>query len=106
MAVMSVEQAARDYECWPERHTQLSPSQMRRKRDLMRNRAFSFRRATLCRRAQVCQKSEPSWPRRPTVLGAGDLQVENFGSGRSCLPACVPTEESARRAKLPDCGRS
>jgi hypothetical protein len=75
--------ATRDYERWVRRYTPLLAFDLRLKHQRMRASPWSFFRATYYRWAEHARRWRRD-ERRPatTVLGIGDLHVENFGTWR------------------------
>ena len=75
--------ATRDYERWVRRYTRLVPADLRLKHARMRASPWSFFRATYYRWAEYARRWRRELPRpATTVLGVGDLHVENFGTWR------------------------
>jgi hypothetical protein len=79
---MDIKQATRTYESWLGRHMPLIAADLRRKHERMAEDPFAFLRATFYvwieRWPAVCSELVDA----PSVLGVGDLHVENFGTWR------------------------
>ena len=79
---MRIHKATRAYEAWLGEQIPLLRSDLKRKHEQMRDGAFPFLRATFYRWAQSFPEVCPDLMGAPTVLGVGDLHVENFGTWR------------------------
>src|SRR5262249_23236556 len=75
-------EATAQYEAWLRRRIRIVRSDLELKHERMREGVFPFLRATFYRWAQIwpdaCRELAPT----PSVLGVGDLHVENFGTWR------------------------
>ena len=78
----SIIRATRDYEAWLASQVQVVKVDVQAKHKLMAEDGFSFLRATFYRWAQLFPTLCPKLSRAPTVLGVGDLHVENYGTWR------------------------
>jgi hypothetical protein len=79
---MNIIEATRSYETWLSAQTRLIKPDLRLKHEGMRLDPFVFLRATYYRWAQVWPKACKELAADATVLGIGDLHVENFGTWR------------------------
>jgi uncharacterized protein (DUF2252 family) len=79
---VNIVKSTRGYEAWLGSHTPLVKRDLRLKRQRMAEAAFPFLRATFYRWMQVWPEVCPDLNRAPSVLGVGDLHVENFGTWR------------------------
>jgi hypothetical protein len=79
---MNIKKATQLYEAWLARRLPLLPKDVKAKHKEMRGSAFGFMRATFYRWAQLWPSLLPELNQPPTVLGVGDLHVENFGTWR------------------------
>jgi Uncharacterized protein conserved in bacteria (DUF2252) len=80
---MDVVEATREYERWLRRRLKhLIAADLEYKHEQMASDAFSFLRGTFYRWAQVWPDLCADLTAAPTVLGIGDLHVENFGTWR------------------------
>lgn len=78
----SIVKATRDYEAWLASQVQIVRADLRAKHKLMAEDGFSFLRATFYRWTELFPALCPELARAPTVLGVGDLHVENYGTWR------------------------
>jgi hypothetical protein len=79
---MNIVKATKQYESWLALHTPIVAPDLALKHREMAKSLFSFLRATFYRWAQVWPEMCPEAHRAPSVLGVGDLHVENFGTWR------------------------
>ncbi len=79
---MDIIKATRSYEAWLGGRVSLVAGDLEAKHDVMRQSAFGFLRATYYRWAQVFPELCPEAAAAPTLLGIGDLHLENFGTWR------------------------
>ncbi len=81
---MRIQKATSDYEAWLRTHLQLIPGDLAKKHQELAcaKGPFSFFRATFYRWMTLWPKVCRNLKRAPTVLGVGDLHVENFGTWR------------------------
>src|SRR5438876_940812 len=79
---MDIRQATKTYEDWLSRRMPLIEADLRLKHQRMAERPFPFLRATFYRWTQLWRQCCPALATAPTVLGVGDLHVENFGTWR------------------------
>src|SRR5215471_17987367 len=79
---MSFRTDNRAYEAWLGQHCRVVEADLRRKRERMRDDAFSFLRATFFRWANKIETICPELADAPAVLSVGDAHVENFGTWR------------------------
>jgi hypothetical protein len=79
---MNIKQATASYETWLGKKIPLLADDLKLKHQRMAEGAFPFLRATFYRWAQLWPEICPELVKIPTVLGVGDLHVENFGTWR------------------------
>lgn len=81
---MSIETATREYEAWLSGFASLHQQDVEHKhREMASSKsAFPFLRGTYYRWVQLWMKHAGGLAEAPTVLGVGDLHVENFGTWR------------------------
>jgi uncharacterized protein (DUF2252 family) len=77
---MQIVETTQAYEAWLRSQTSLLPRDLRAKHKAMAEGAFPFLRATFYCWAQLWPRRCPDLTETPTVLGVGDLHVENFGT--------------------------
>lgn len=70
------------YEAWLARHMTLVPDDLATKHAKMAASPFMFLRATFYRWMQLWPRVCPEFADAKTVLGVGDLHIENFGTWR------------------------
>ena len=81
-AAMNIVQATKSYEAWLGKRISLLPADLERKHAAMAESVFPFLRATFYRWMQLWPDVCGAEQRAPTVLGIGDLHIENFGTWR------------------------
>jgi len=81
---MKIAKATRQYEEWLGGRLRLIPEDLDFKHQQMRTGVFPFLRATYYRWAQTWRDVVDDDAGGPSVLGVGDLHVENFGTWRDC----------------------
>jgi uncharacterized protein (DUF2252 family) len=81
-APQDILRATREYEAWLASQVQIVRVDLQAKHRLMAEDSFSFLRATFYRWAQLFPTLCPKSAAAPTVLGIGDLHVENYGTWR------------------------
>jgi hypothetical protein len=79
---MDIKQATTAYETWLGKKIPLLSDDLKLKHQRMAEGVFPFLRATFYRWAQLWPEVCPDLVKTPTVLGVGDLHVENFGTWR------------------------
>ncbi len=79
---MDIIEATAAYKIWLEKQIPLIGKDLDDKYDRMADKAFPFLRATFYRWAQLWPDACPKLTDAPSVLGVGDLHVENFGTWR------------------------
>ena len=79
---MNVRDATRSYERWLSKQTAVVKNDLQEKHALMRRSAFEFLRATFYRWVQLWPAECPELAEAPSLLGVGDLHLENFGTWR------------------------
>src|SRR5260370_2402279 len=79
---MDIIKSTRKYEAWLEENTSVIQSELELKHKNMAENPFSFFRATFYRWVQLFNKNFDNLDSVPSVLGVGDLHVENFGTWR------------------------
>ena len=79
---MNIRRATEAYEDWLRARIPLLEPDLRRKHQWMAESPFAFLRATFYRWVQLWPKVCLELSSAPTVLGVGDLHVENFGTWR------------------------
>ncbi len=79
---MDIIKATNAYEAWLRRRIPLLDADLRLKHQRMEQSPFSFLRATFYRWVQLWPQLCPELATAPTVLGVGDVHVENFGTWR------------------------
>lgn len=79
---MDIKQANAAYESWLGKKIPLIAADLKLKHQLMAETPFQFLRATFYRWSQLWPEVCPDLDSAPTVLGVGDLHVENFGTWR------------------------
>ena len=79
---MDIKQATAAYETWLAKKIPLIAGDLKLKHQRMAEGVFPFLRATFYRWAQLWPGTCPELANAPTVLGVGDLHVENFGTWR------------------------
>ena len=79
---MDIKQATKAYERWLAKRIPLLEPDLRVKHQRMAESPFPFLRATFYRWVQLWPKVCRELTTAPTVLGVGDLHVENFGTWR------------------------
>ncbi|MDB6064817.1 MAG: hypothetical protein JWR26_1025 [Pedosphaera sp.] len=79
---MNIFEATKSYETWLSAQTCLIKPDLQLKHEGMRHDPFVFLRATYYRWAQVWPKVCKGLAADATVMGVGDLHVENFGTWR------------------------
>ena len=79
----SIQDSTAHYEEWMRKHINVLEDDLRAKHEAMTVDSFSFLRATFYRWAQLLSPELcPAVAHAPTVLGVGDLHIENFGTWR------------------------
>jgi len=81
-APANIVKSTRRYEAWLGSHTPLVNQDLRLKHQRMAEAVFPFLRATFYRWMQRWPEVCPDLNQAPSVLGVGDLHVENFGTWR------------------------
>ncbi|HUE35784.1 MAG TPA: DUF2252 family protein [Candidatus Acidoferrum sp.] len=79
---MDIKQSTAAYESWLSKKIPLIAEDLKLKHQRMAEGVFPFLRATFYRWAQLWPEVCPGLVKIPTVLGVGDLHVENFGTWR------------------------
>ncbi len=79
---MNIVEATQEYELWLAGRIRVLPADLATKHERMKQDAFSFLRATFYRWMQLFPALCPELAETPTVLGVGDLHVENYGTWR------------------------
>lgn len=79
---MDIKQATGEYEAWLAQRMPLIEADLRLKHQRMAQEPFAFLRATFYRWIQTWPQVCPELVQAPSVLGVGDLHVENFGTWR------------------------
>jgi hypothetical protein len=79
---MDIKQATAAYETWLGKKIPLLADDLKLKHQRMAEGVFPFLRATFYRWAQLWPEVCPDLVKIPSVLGVGDLHVENFGTWR------------------------
>ncbi len=79
---MDIRQATAAYEIWLAKKILLLADDLKLKHQRMAEGVFPFLRATFYRWSQLWPEVCPELVKIPTVLGVGDLHVENFGTWR------------------------
>src|SRR5260370_31655037 len=79
---MDIKQATKAYEDWLEKQSPLLEADVRVKHQRMAESPFPFLRASLYRWVQLWPEVCSELASAPSVLGVGDLHVENFGTWR------------------------
>jgi uncharacterized protein (DUF2252 family) len=79
---MNVREATRSYETWLTKQTAIVKSDLEEKHLRMDASAFEFLRATFYRWVQLWPVHCPELADAPSLLGIGDLHLENFGTWR------------------------
>lgn len=79
---MDIIKSTNKYESWLSENTQVIPSELELKHKNMAENPFSFFRAVFYRWIQLFNKNFDNLTSVPSVLGVGDLHVENFGTWR------------------------
>ncbi|MGH9387653.1 MAG: DUF2252 family protein [Vicinamibacterales bacterium] len=79
---MNVVDATRSYESWLSKQTAVVKTDLREKHARMDKSPFEFLRATFYRWVQLWPTACPHHAEAPTILGVGDLHLENFGTWR------------------------
>ena len=79
---MDIIKATNAYEAWLRQRIPLLDADLRLKHQRMAQSPFPFLRATFYRWVQLWPQVCPELATAPTVLGVGDLHVENFGTWR------------------------
>lgn len=79
---MNIHQSTARYEAWLRTHVRLIPKNLALKHERMAAHVFAFLRSTFYRWSQVFPEECADLCTAPTVLGVGDLHVENFGTWR------------------------
>jgi hypothetical protein len=79
---MDVKLATKAYEVWLSKKIPLIEADLKLKHQRMAEDVFQFLRATFYRWAQLWPEACPELVSLPSVLGVGDLHVENFGTWR------------------------
>jgi uncharacterized protein (DUF2252 family) len=79
---MKITKATKQYEKWLGAHTALVEADLALKHQRMAQDLFGFLRATFYRWMQLWPEKCANLARAPSVLGVGDLHVENFGTWR------------------------
>jgi len=79
---MSFATTTERYEHWLDAKLDINRDELKEKRRRMQEDEHSFLRGTFYRWAVLWQKHCPECDRAPSVLGVGDLHVENFGTWR------------------------
>src|ERR1700754_3172316 len=81
---MNIFKATADFEQWLAKRLPIVRQDIARKHELMASKktAFPFFRATFYRWLQHWPEICPDLAKAPTVLGVGDLHIENFGTWR------------------------
>ena len=79
---MKIGQASQLYEAWLSKFMPIVAADLEIKHRRMAEAVFPFLRATYYRWAQLFPTSCPALAAAPSVLGVGDLHVENFGTWR------------------------
>ena len=79
---MNIKQSSRAYEAWLGRRIPLIEADLRLKHQRMKESPFSFLRATFYRWVQLWPQVCAELATAQTLLGVGDLHVENFGTWR------------------------
>jgi len=82
MNPMDIKQATAAYEAWLGKKIPLIGADLKLKHQRMAESPFAFLRATFYRWAQWWPEVCPEPARAPSVLGVGDLHIENFGTWR------------------------
>lgn len=79
---MDVREATNAYEAWLSKQTTVVKRDLAAKHDRMDTHPFEFLRATFYRWVQLWPTACPDLADAPTILGVGDLHLENFGTWR------------------------
>jgi hypothetical protein len=79
---VNIVKATHHFEEWLGSHTSLVKPDLRLKHQRMVEAVFPFLRATFYRWIQIWPDVCPDLAKAPSVLGVGDLHVENFGTWR------------------------
>ncbi|HKT74238.1 MAG TPA: DUF2252 family protein [Steroidobacteraceae bacterium] len=79
---MNAVESTRKYEAWLSQRLRLLPVDLKLKHRRMAEGAFLFLRASFYRWAQIWPEVCPELAAAPSVLGVGDLHIENFGTWR------------------------
>ena len=79
---MNIFKATTDFEHWPAGQLPIIRQDLTLKHQHMAEAAFPFFRATFYRWLQLWPEVCPDLVKAPTVLGVGDLHIENFGTWR------------------------
>lgn len=79
---MNIAKATQSYEAWLAKSITLITSDLEHKHQAMATDVFPFLRATFYRWMQIWPEICPGESAAPSVLGVGDLHVENFGTWR------------------------
>src|SRR6266436_238365 len=79
---MDIKQATKAYEDWLERRIPLLKADLRVKHQRMAKGPLPFLRGAFYRWVQLWPEVCPELATAPSVLGVGDLHVENFGTWR------------------------
>lgn len=79
---MDTVESTLSYDRWLKQRLVIDPSDLNHKHECMAEDAFSFLRATFYRWSQVWPDLCPDLATAPSVLGIGDLHIENFGTWR------------------------
>src|SRR5262245_12540080 len=79
---MDVREATRSYEAWLAKQTSMVREDLRKKHQKMDRSAFEFLRATFYRWVQLWPVECHALEDAPSLLGVGDLHLENFGTWR------------------------
>jgi hypothetical protein len=79
---MNIFKATQDFERWLAKQLPIVSQDLRLKHANMAEAPFPFFRATFYRWLQLWTEVCPDLAKAPTVLGVGDLHIENFGTWR------------------------
>jgi uncharacterized protein (DUF2252 family) len=79
---MHVREATRSYERWLAKQTTVVKPDLDEKHARMDKSPFEFLRATFYRWVQLWPQACPDLAEAPSILGVGDLHLENFGTWR------------------------
>jgi uncharacterized protein (DUF2252 family) len=79
---MNVRDATRSYERWLSKQAKVVRADLREKHARMDGSPFEFLRATFYRWVQMWPVTCPDLAGAPSILGIGDLHLENFGTWR------------------------